>query len=99
MVATKSVRSVETITRNSFTFWSYLKHYRADERVRASGTRFIEASRRLTGNTPKSAVDRPWKRRLLGFMVSRHEAKLKVADKVIDKKAEVRGLIRRPCRA
>lgn len=69
---------------------------RAGERVMASVTRFIEDSLRLTVNARKSAVDRPWKRRFLGFTVSRNEAKLKVADKAIDKlKAEVRGLTRR----
>jgi hypothetical protein len=47
-------------------------------------------------NTKKSAVDRPWKRRFLGFTVSRHEVRLKVAEKAIDKlKAEVRELTRR----
>jgi RNA-directed DNA polymerase len=69
---------------------------RAGERVMASVTRFIEESLRLTVNTKKSAVDRPWKRTFLGFTVSRNEAKLKVADKAIDKlKAEVRELTRR----
>src|SRR5919106_4853744 len=69
---------------------------RAGERVMASVTRFIEDALRLTVNARKSAVDRPWKRRFLGFTVSRNEAKLKVAEKAIDKlKAEVRQLTRR----
>src|ERR671919_261952 len=69
---------------------------RAGERVMASVTRFIEDALRLTVNARKSAVDRPWKRRFLDFTVSRNEAKLKVAEKAIDKlKAEVRQLTRR----
>jgi hypothetical protein len=73
-----------------------VKSERAGKRVMASVTRFIEESLRLTVNTRKSAVDRPWKRGFLGFTVSRNEARLKVAEKAIDKlKAEVRELTRR----
>lgn len=73
-----------------------VKSERAGKRVMASVTRFIEDSLRLTVNTRKSAVERPWKRRFLGFTVSRNEARLKVAEKAIDKlKAEVRALTRR----
>jgi RNA-directed DNA polymerase len=59
----------------------------------ASVTRFIEDSLRLTVNARKSAVERPWKRKFLGFTVSRNGTKLRVADKVIDKlKDRVREL-------
>ena len=69
---------------------------RAGRRVMASVTRFIEDSLRLTVNARKSAVDRPWNRKFLGFTVSRNGAKLKVADKALDKlKARVRELTRR----
>jgi RNA-directed DNA polymerase len=69
---------------------------RAGTRVMASVTRFIEESLRLTVNTRKSAVDRPWKCKFLGFTVSRNGTKLKVADKAIDKlKDRVRELTRR----
>ena len=62
----------------------------------ASVTRFIEDSLRLTVNARKSAVDRPWNRKFLGFTVSRNGIKLKVADKAIDKlKDRVRELTRR----
>ena len=41
-------------------------------------------------------MDRPWKRKLLGFTVGRNDKKLKVADKAIDKlKDRVRELTRR----
>ena len=47
-------------------------------------------------NPLKSAVDRPAKRKFLGFTVSRNGALLKVADKAIDKlKARIRELTRR----
>lgn len=73
-----------------------VKSERAGKRVMASVTRFIEELLRLTVNTRKSAVDRPWKRTFLGFTVSRNEARLKVAEKAIDKlKAAVRELTRR----
>nr|WP_279307105.1 IS3 family transposase [Marinobacter sp. BGYM27] len=39
-------------------------------------TRFIEDSLKLTVNTRKSAVDRPWKRRFLGFTLSRKGQRL-----------------------
>ena len=69
---------------------------RAGRRVMASVMRFIEDSLRLTVNARKSAVDRPWNRKFLGFTVSRNGAKLKVADKALDKlKARVRELTRR----
>jgi group II intron reverse transcriptase/maturase len=73
-----------------------VKSIRAGERVMASVTRFIEDALRLTVNTRKSAVDRPWKRKFLGFTVSRTGAKLKVAETAIAKlKGHVRQLTRR----
>ena len=69
---------------------------RAGKRVMESVARFIRDSLRLTVNARKSAVDRPWKRKFLGFTVSKIGVKLKVADKAIDKlKHRVRQLTRR----
>ena len=69
---------------------------RAGERVMARVTRYISDTLRLTVNPLKSAVDRPMNRTFLGFTVSRNGAKLKVADKAIDKlKDRVRDLTRR----
>ena len=69
---------------------------RAGERVMANVARFIEDSLRLTVNARKSAVDRPWERKFLGFTVSRNGLGLKVSDKAIDKlKDRVRALTRR----
>ena len=68
----------------------------AGERVMESVTRFVEDSLRLTVNARKSAVDRPWNRKFLGFTVTRNGIRLKVADKSIDKlKDRVRELTRR----
>ena len=62
----------------------------------ASVSRFVSDSLRLTVNPLKSAVDRPAKRKFLGFTVSRNGARLKVADKAIDKlKDRIRELTRR----
>ena len=62
----------------------------------ASVTRFIEDPRRRTVKAKKSAVDRPWNRKFLGFTVSRRGAQLKVAEQAIDKlKRRVRALTRR----
>ena len=73
-----------------------VKSLRAGERVMASVSRFVSKSLRLTVNPLKSAVDRPAKRKFLGFTVSRNGAKLKVAEKAIDKlKDRVRELTRR----
>jgi group II intron reverse transcriptase/maturase len=45
----------------------YVKSRRAGERVMVSISRFIEDKLRLKVNMEKSAVDRPWKRKFLGF--------------------------------
>jgi len=84
-----------------------VKSKRAGEWVMASVTRFVSDSLRLTVNPlwwgkahrrcGKSAVDRPMNRKFLGFAVSRNGARLKVADKALDKlKDRVRELTRRP---
>ena len=73
-----------------------VKSKRAATRVMASVTRYVSDTLRLTVNPLKSAVDRPMNRKFLGFTVSRNGARLKVADKAIEKlKARVRELTRR----
>jgi RNA-directed DNA polymerase len=73
-----------------------VKSKRAGERVMASVTRFVSDTLRLTVNPLKSAVDRPMNRKFLGFTVSRNGARLKVADKALEKlKDRVRELTRR----
>ena len=69
---------------------------RAGQRVMDSVTRFVEESLRLTVNARKSAVDRPWKRKFLGFTLNRKTQGLQVAKPAIDKlKDELRELSRR----
>ena len=45
----------------------YAKSKRAGERVLQSVTRWLAKKLRLKVNESKSAVDRPWKRKFLGF--------------------------------
>jgi RNA-directed DNA polymerase len=45
----------------------YVKSFRAGQRVMESITRFLERKLRLRVNRKKSAVDRPWRRKFLGF--------------------------------
>lgn len=69
---------------------------RAGQRVMDSVTRFVEESLRLTVNARKSAVDRPWKRKFLGFTLNRKTKGLQVAKPAIDKlKGDLRELSRR----
>lgn len=78
-------------------FQVFVKSPRAGERVLDSTRRFIEKSLRLTVNSDKSAVDRPWRRSFLGFTLSgKRGYKIRVSDKAILKlKATVRALSRR----
>lgn len=58
----------------------YVKSKRAGLRTMTSIQRFIEGKLRLKVNEKKSAVDRPWKRKFLGFSFTSHkEAKVRIA--------------------
>jgi len=58
----------------------YVRSQAAGERVLVSVTRFLEQRLKLKVNTAKSAVDRPWKRKFLGYSMTWHRRpKLKVA--------------------
>lgn len=58
----------------------YVKTKRAGERVMESIQSFIEMKLRLKVNEKKSAVDRPWKRKFLGFsFTSNKEPKVRIA--------------------
>jgi RNA-directed DNA polymerase len=48
----------------------YVGSQRAGQRVLASVSRFLKESLRLKVNPAKSAVDRPWKRKFLGFSLT-----------------------------
>jgi RNA-directed DNA polymerase len=58
----------------------YVRSQQAGERVMASITRFLADTLKLTVNVAKSAVASPWKRKFLGYSLTRHKApKLTIA--------------------
>jgi len=75
----------------------YVATKRAGERVMASVTRFLSERLKLTVNTAKSAVDRPWKRTFLGFTMTSHkEPRLRVAPKSVARfKGNLKATLRR----
>ncbi|PQD95612.1 group II intron reverse transcriptase/maturase [Pradoshia eiseniae] len=67
----------------------YVKSKRAGERTLASIQRFIEGKLRLKVNKKKSAVDRPWKRKFLGFtFTSTKELKIRIAKASVQRMKE-----------
>jgi len=72
----------------------YVRSQRAGERVMASLTHFLEEKLRVKGNRGKSAVDRPWKRKFLGYTVTNQRApRLKPALQSIQRaKARIRQI-------
>jgi RNA-directed DNA polymerase len=75
----------------------YVKTRKAGERVKASVTEFIETKLKLKVNQAKSAVDRPWKRKFLGFSFSvDKKPKVRVAKQSLQKaKAKIREITSR----
>jgi RNA-directed DNA polymerase len=58
----------------------YVRSRRSGERVLGSITRFLEGKLKLKVHRGKSAVDRPWKRKFLGYSMTWHKPpRLKVA--------------------
>ena len=58
----------------------YVRSKVAGERVMASITRFLAGTLKLTVNSAKSAVARPWERKFLGYSLTWHKApKLRIA--------------------
>ena len=74
----------------------YVRSEAAGKRVMASLEVFLERRLRLKVNRTRSAVDRPWKRKLLGYSFTVHrEAKLKVSDSSLKRlKAKLREATR-----
>ena len=74
----------------------YVRSRRSGERVLASIERFLNDRLRLQVNRDKSAVDRPWNRKFLGYTFTMHyQPKLKVAvQSVIRFKSRLRELFR-----
>ncbi|MRR35871.1 group II intron reverse transcriptase/maturase, partial [bacterium] len=75
----------------------YVRTRRSGERVMQSVTRFLEKRLKLNVNGAKSAVDRPWRRKFLGYTMSWHQKpKLKVsAESVKRLKGKLRETVRR----
>lgn len=75
----------------------YVKSKRAGERTMASVQRFIERKLRLKVNEKKSAVDRPWKRKFLGFsFIDAEEPNIRVAEESLKRmKKKVREITSR----
>jgi RNA-directed DNA polymerase len=75
----------------------YVRSRQAGERVMASVTRFLERKLRLKVNEAKSAVDRPWNRKFLGFtFTARRPNRRQVSEKALKAfKAKVREITSR----
>jgi RNA-directed DNA polymerase len=64
----------------------YVGSQRAGERVLASLTTFLREKLKLTVNPKKSAVDRPWKRKFLGFsLTSQKVSRVRVAPQSVER--------------
>ncbi|MGE5484176.1 MAG: group II intron reverse transcriptase/maturase [Ignavibacteriales bacterium] len=74
----------------------YVRSEKAGERVMTSLTRFLERRLKLKVNADKSAVDRPWNRKFLGYSMTFHQRpRLKVAEASVERmKAKLRGILR-----
>ena len=75
----------------------YVRSKRAGERVLDSVERFVTKRLRLRVNRDKSAVDRPWNRKFLGYTVTpNRQPKLKVAPQSVKRlKTKLRPMLRR----
>jgi RNA-directed DNA polymerase len=74
----------------------YVKSQRAGERVLESISGFLEKKLKLKVNRKKSAVDRPWKRKFLGYSVTMHKKPLlRVAPQSVQRlKGKVKVILR-----
>ncbi len=75
----------------------YVQSQRAGERVMESLTRFLEGKLKLKVNREKSTVDRPWRRKSLGYSMTFHKKpRLKVAPESVKRfKGTVKEILRR----
>ncbi|MFA5320457.1 MAG: group II intron reverse transcriptase/maturase [Candidatus Omnitrophota bacterium] len=74
----------------------YVHSQRAGERVRESVTRYLMETLNLKVNEKKSAVDRPWKRKFLGYTVTMDKVtRLRVSERSIKRfKDKLRDIFR-----
>ena len=75
----------------------YVKSKAAGDRVMESIARFLEKRLRLKINRDKSAVDRPWSRKFLGYTMTPHDRpKLKVSPQSVKRaKAHIKEIVRK----
>jgi len=74
----------------------YVRSLRSGERVKASVTTFLESRLRLKVNEAKSAVDRPWMRKFLGFSLMARDRRIRIAPQSLQKvKDKIRNLTQR----
>jgi RNA-directed DNA polymerase len=74
----------------------YVKSEKAGKRVLESITKFIETKLKLKVNNDKSAVDKPWRRKFLGFsFTSLKKTTIRVHEKSLEK---IRSKIKELCR-
>lgn len=76
----------------------YVKTWKAGQRVMKSVCSFIERKLRLKVNRTKSAVDRPWKRKFLGFTFGREKEKpqIRIAKQSLQRvKAKIKAMTSR----
>ncbi len=75
----------------------YVRSRHAGDRVLTSIERFLRDRLRLTVNRDKSAVDRPWKRKFLGYTFTMHyQSRFKVAPESVKRfKGRLREMFRR----
>ena len=74
----------------------YVRTQRSGERVMASVSRFLRDRLKLWVNEAKSAVDRPWKRKFLGYSMTGHRVpRLKVAPAIVKR---LKGMVRQEFR-
>ncbi len=75
----------------------YVQSQRAGERVMESLTRFLEGKLKLRVNREKSTVDRPWRRKFLGYSMTFHKKpRLKAAPESVKRfKGKVKEILRR----
>lgn len=74
----------------------YVKSKAAGERVMVSLEKFLRERLRLKVNREKSAVERPWKRKFLGYTVTVHrEPKLRISPQSVKRlKAKLKPILR-----
>lgn len=75
----------------------YVQSRKSGERVLESLTKYLEEALKLKVNLEKSAVDRPWKRKFLGYSLTfHHQPRLKVAASSVERlKGKIREEVRK----